>query len=94
MVTSCGRALELQGGLLWRGHEGHTNRAAVAGIYVECAGRRRDIPPPIAYMPELTRCTHEVSEAVSRAACQVKGCVGAYTMRVVLCALNAEAGHY
>ena len=35
--------------------------------YVECEGRRRAIPPPIAYNPELTRCTHEASEAVSRA---------------------------
>ena len=54
--------------------------------YVECAGRRRAISPPIAYMPKLTRCTHEGSEAVSRAWSRV---VLAYAMRVVLCALKA-----
>ena len=59
---------------------------AYQSSYVEYAGRRRAIPPPIAYMPKLTRCTHEASEAVSRAWTRV---VLAYAMRVVLCALKA-----
>ena len=33
---------------------------------VECGVKRRAIHSPIAYKPELTRCTHEASEAVSR----------------------------
>ena len=46
---------------------------------MDCAGkRRRTIPPPITYKPELTRSIHEASEAV----------VLAHTMRVVFCALR------
>ena len=51
---------------------------------MECvARRRRAIPPPIAYKPELARCTHEASEAVSRGV--VKGSVGIRGESSILC---------
>ena len=68
---------------------------AYPSSYVECAGRRRAIPPPIAYNPELARCTHEASGSVTGL---VKGCVGIRDESSTLCTQSytsdADAGYY
>ena len=47
--------------------------------------KAKSIALPIEYKPELTRCTHEASEAVSRVWSRV---LLVYVMRVVFCALR------
>ena len=68
---------------------------AYPSSYVECAGRRRAIPPPIAYNPELARCTHEASGSVTGL---VKGCVCIRDESSTLCTQSytsdADAGYY